>query len=266
MPDRKTWLAILGIVVLISGLLIFLVFRGQQTERNLRIQKEQALIAKTAELTQVQAQLADLKKQKEDLENKLEDALALQEFAQEEHDRLTANLNQKIASLAKEKESLTQYVGENTQNVKKLSEKIDRLERDKKQLMQTIQEMKDQKAAAAARRNFDVEEEPEDTDVQQKTSQPDVVDLGQIIVRKSTQQAAQVENVNALWGFIVISAGSDDGLKTDSLVNISRNDRFIAKAIVKKVRPNISTAVTLPEWTREEIKPGDLVSLGQHDR
>ena len=104
MTDRKVWLAILGIVVLVSGFLLFINFRATQTEKSLRIQSEQALASKTAELTQVQTQLADLKKQKSELEDRLEDALALQEFTQEEHERETAALNSRLATIRRSRE------------------------------------------------------------------------------------------------------------------------------------------------------------------
>lgn len=94
-----------------------------------------------------------------------------------------------------------------------------------------------------------------------KLANEEVVDLGRIIVHSATNEAARVEHVNTLYGFIVMSAGTKDGLRKDSVVNITRNNRLIAKAVIKKVRESVSSAVTLPEWTREEIRVGDMISV-----
>ena len=63
----------------------------------------------------------------------------------------------------------------------------------------------------------------------------------------------------------MLSAGSDDGLKKDAIVNITRNNRLVAKAVVKKLRESTASAVTLPEWTREEIQVGDVITSSQLD-
>ena len=94
-----------------------------------------------------------------------------------------------------------------------------------------------------------------------KLAGEEVVDLGRIILHRSDNQPAAVEHVNTLYGFIVLSAGTRDGLHKDSIVNITRNNRLVAKAVIKKIREEAASAVTLPEWTREEIRVGDLVSV-----
>ena len=88
---------------------------------------------------------------------------------------------------------------------------------------------------------------------------PEPVNLGKIVVQKSTSVAARVEYINMLYGFVVIGAGSNDGLRQDMLVNITHDNRFVARAVVKKLRDNQSSATLLPEWMRGEIKVGDIV-------
>ena len=257
MNDNKTWGAITLIIVVVSGFLLFTTFKSKETEKRLRIQKEQELSQTQINLAQVQADLVQIKKERGEAEEKFQANLSSLQTSVEEYKKSAEMTGAKIAAMTKEKEFLVKNMNNNTLLISRLNKKIEKLEDEKINLLEKIKRFELEKPEPLS-----ADETPGGKgDVQAKLVPSDIVDLGKIIIHKSSNQAAIVEHVNTLYGFVVISAGEADGLRKDAAVNITRNDRFIAKAIVKKVRQNVSSAVTLPEWTREEIKIGDLVSI-----
>jgi peptidoglycan hydrolase CwlO-like protein len=259
MNDSRTWGIITLIIVLISGFLLFSTFKSKEGETRLRILKEQELSAKLTELAQTQEDLEQLKKQKTDAEKKFQDQLAAMDASIDTYKKSAQSMADRIDALTKEKEALVKNTDINTVLVGKLNKKIERLEAEKADLEATVKKLRSEGAESKAALESVPEEEK--GDVQAKPAVNDVDDLGKIVIHRSSNQAAIVEHVNTLYGFVVLSAGQADGLHKNSIVNISRNNRFIAKAIVQEARENVSSAVTLPEWTREEIKIGDLISV-----
>ena len=85
MNDSKTWGAIMLIVVVVSGFLLFSTFKSKENERHLRLQKEQELSAKMTELAQVQTDLEQLKKEKADSEAKFQADLASMQSTLDEY-------------------------------------------------------------------------------------------------------------------------------------------------------------------------------------
>ena len=84
--------------------------------------------------------------------------------------------------------------------------------------------------------------------------------MGTILVQKSTDQAAEVLQVNRAFNFIVINAGSEDGIQKGAVVNVIRDKRLIGKAVVEKTRQNVAAAIILPEWSTDSIEPGDNIT------
>ena len=75
------------------------------------------------------------------------------------------------------------------------------------------------------------------------------------------RSSAQVKEIDLEKGFIIVDAGSQDGIAKNTPLNVMRGGRVIAKAVVKEVRPGTSAAVILPEWTKQDIKKDDQISL-----
>ncbi len=259
MNSAKIWILITGIVIMVSGFVLYSATKSKEAEKAALTLKIQDLNGKLAELSQVQVQLSQLKKEKAELEAKSQSDVAALEAQISEYKKTEMSLRSKIDSLQKEKETLSKYMENNNAIVNKLQKKIESLEQDKKEAQEKA------KQAEATPRFVDPMEQNQESDMKPsagaKLAGEEVVDLGRIIIQQSTNQPAQVEQVNTLYQFVVLSAGTDDGLRKDSIVNITRNNRLIAKAVVKKVRNNTASAATLPEWTREEIKIGDLISV-----
>ena len=263
MNNAKIWILVTGIVLMVSGFMLYTTIKSKEADRASFMVKVQELQAKIAELSKLQTDLDAVKKEKADAEAKAQTDIAALESQVSDAKKSETALRGKLDALTKEKESLTKYMDNNNVIVGKLQKKIEALEQEKKQLVD------DAKKQDAPLSHFvdPMSESPEEPVSEVKPEQgsklagEEVVDLGRIILRKSTSQPATVEHVNSLYGFIVLSAGTNDGLRKDSVVNITRNNRLIAKAVIKKVREEAASAVTLPEWTREEIRVGDLVSV-----
>ncbi len=262
MSNAKIWILITGIVVIVSGFLLYSISRSKEAEKAVFIVKIQELNSRLTEIERTKEELNQARKDKAALEAKYQGEIANLE-------KMEMSYKSKVDALLREKDSLTKYMENNNSIIAKLNKKIESLQRERNEMVK-----------ANSRRDAEEESVPHFTDPMNETSLPspaggstdtqalgsrllneEVVDLGRIIVHPSTSEPARVEHVNALYGFVVLSAGTDDGLKKDSVVNITRNNRLIAKAVIKKVRENVSSAVTLPEWTREEIRAGDVISV-----
>ncbi len=259
MNSTKIWILVTSLIIMVFGFVLYSTIKSKEAEKASLMVKIQELNGKLTELFQVQTELAQLKKEKAELEAKSQADVAALEAQSNEYKKTELSLHSKIDTLMKEKESLSKYIDNNSVIVAKLQKKIESLELDKKEALEKT------KSFYALPRFVDPMQEVPETeaklDAGAKLAGEEAVDLGRIIIRQATNRPAQVEHVNMLYGFIVLSAGTDDGLRKDAIVNIMRNNRLIAKAVVKKIRDNTASAATLPEWTREEIKVGDIISV-----
>jgi uncharacterized phage infection (PIP) family protein YhgE len=265
--NSKTLVVVMLIIVLVSGFLLFTTFKAKETEKKLRVQKEQELSVKMNEALQAQTELAQLKKEKSETEAKFQSELATLEASVEEAKAAQKKLQAKLDAALREKAEMAKLMDANTLTVSKLNKKIDKLEQEKEDLQQQIKKAGSfSSTSSASAREEDGSRSENRASFSETPANggraplPEVVDLGQIVLHGASNEAAKVEHVNSLYGFIVVSAGSEDGLRTDSMINISRDNRFIAKAIVKKVRGGLSTALIVPEWSRDEIRVGDVIS------
>ena len=259
MNSTKIWILVTGIILMASGFMLYSTIKSKEAEKASLTSKIQELNAKLAELSQVRTDLEQLKKEKAELEAKSQSDVAALEAQIAEYKKTEMSLRSKVEALTKEKESLSKYMDNNSVLVTKLQKKIEVLEQDKKTALEKTKQVETPAHFVDPMEDTTGAETKPETGA--RLAGDETVDLGRIIIRQSTNQPAQVEHVNVLYGFIVLSAGTEDGLHKDSIINITRNNRLVAKAVVKKVRDNSASAATLPEWTREEIKVGDLISI-----
>ncbi len=257
-----------GIIFLVSGFGIFSIVKSKETERGQFMVKLTELTTKVNQLELVKTELEQVKKEKAEMEAKFQTDIATLESQVAESRRSESQLKAKLDTLMKEKDALAKYSENSGLIVTKLQKKIEMLEREKKQVAEEARNSPDSVAPKFVDPMDDdtLIKAPEiKSEMGAKLAGEEIVDLGRIIIRQDTNESAKVEHVNTLYGFIVLSAGSDDGLRKDAIVNVTRNNRLVAKAVVKKVRESTASAVTLPEWTREEIQVGDIISSSQLD-
>ena len=157
-------------------------------------------------------------------------------------------------------ESLRNGASQKDKRVSQLSRQIKDLEVDKTDLLGMLQKYESGQGSSSG--NPAEKKEAPQNGVADFYAHPEInpVELGKIVVQKSSGKAARVEHIDAVYGFVVVDAGSQDGLKKDMVLNIIRNSQSVGRAVVQKVQSHVSAAVILPEWTKEEIRVGDFVS------
>lgn len=259
-----------GIILLVAGFGVFSIVKSKEADRASFMVKMGELTVKVNQLELSKIELDKVKQEKAEMEAKFQSDIAALESQISESRRTESQLKTKLETLSKEKEAMAKYSENSGLIVAKLQKKIEALEKEKAAAIEAAKESADAPVYKYVDPMDDGAASPASTQetkpqVGSKLAGEEVVDLGRIIIRQETNEAARVEHVNSLYGFIVLSAGSDDGLRKDSIVNITRNNRLVAKAVVKKVRESTASAVTLPEWTREEIRVGDVISSTQMD-
>lgn len=249
--NKKTWVIFLTSgTLIIAALAGYLLFSSRETERKLRLAAETELSRKVAEVAEKQSQIRTLIQQKSDLEEQFNTKVAILESTVRDYDENSKALSARMESVIRESDAMKRDFQDKDKKIDELSRKVHSLEADKASLLETLN-----KSAAAATVKTDA---PADGDTQ--SGEPgDPVKLGKIIVQKTSGHAARVDYIDKLNGFIVITAGSKDGIKKESVVNIVRGNKLIGKAVVQKVRAETSAAVIISEWTKEDIKIGDQV-------
>jgi len=258
MNKRGPVVLLVTLITALSLLLIFFLYNSKEVERKMRLQNEAELRQKISELSEKDSLLAELKKQKEEIVEQLNSVISGLETSLKKANKDAETLSDKIRSLAEDKDSLKREVDDKTSELEDLSDRIKDLERDKADLLKNIREAEEERVSGGAGKQ-EVKKAPAAPSA--KFLYPiDAVKLGKIVVQKNSGRPTEVKYVDKLYGFIVISAGTRDGLLKDSVVNIIRDNQLIGKAVVQKANDNLSAAVLLPEWTLQEIQTGGLIT------
>lgn len=256
-------IVIFGAVVLAMAVGLFFLYSAKETEHNIRVQKELELRNKVNELTQVQTDLEILTKQKKEAEDSLNAKIGTLNQLVKDYETNIRSQSDRISQLTQEADAARREKETQSQKISVLTKKLQLLEKEKNELGKKIQELETHKKDFI---ESDSEDEDNETIGSIKTDSPlpnagVSVSLGNIVVQKSSGKTAMVENVNKMYGFLIISAGTNDGLSKNMVVNIVRDGRLIGKALVEKPRENMSAVIVLPEWTQGEIRVGDAVSV-----
>lgn len=260
MGNKKFWaIFIPGAVALIAILAVLSLNTSREKEKRLRVQKELELSNRMIELAEKEATISDLLKQKVELEQRLVDKISEMEAAVRNQQSINEAQKRQIDTAVAESGSLKKEIDDKNRKINELLRRIDALESDKADLVAALKKLETERPAAeqAVDGGFRPSYASGPAVPQAGTS---AVQLGDIVVRKSSGGAAQVQHINPVYGFVVINAGSSDGIKPQDVINILRDDKLIARAVVQKTRGDIAAALLLPEWTNGEVRPGDTVS------
>lgn len=253
----------------LSIVTLFFFFSSQSDHRRL-VQKDrelqEALVklsGKDAEIAEVQRQHAEAEKalnervlSLESSVNSLESNKASLEASLKAQEENLKALTEKNEALLKDREALMEDNLERSQNMTDLEKKIAELEAGRQELLEKIKNLESKKAEPEKKEKTKVVHEL-------RYDAPPALNaakVGKVIVQKSTGRSAQVQHVNDIYQFVVINAGSRDGLRSGSVINVIREDRIIAKAVVEKLKPDLSAALLQPEWTLEPVQAGDFVT------
>jgi hypothetical protein len=252
MPSQKINILIGILLVVTAGGGLFYLYQEKETEKRIRIQKEQQLAAKIKELTDTMASLAAVKKEKADLESELTSQINALEIALRNSDQNGKILSEKVDGLTLANESFKKDLAEREAKLADLSKKVKNLQMDKLDLMAMIRKYEESGGSPAS---------PSKTSSKVGADLETVpVNLGKIVIKKSSGKAVRVEEINTVYGYIVVNAGSRDGITKDTVLNIVRDNELVGKAVVQKVEQEVSAAVILKEWMRDEVRIGDTIS------
>ncbi|MCC7376419.1 MAG: hypothetical protein IT581_17300 [Verrucomicrobiales bacterium] len=69
----------------------------------------------------------------------------------------------------------------------------------------------------------------------------------------------KVTGVDGKFQFVMLDVGSDNGLKKDGKMIITRGESLVAKVQIVRVDSRTAIANLLPEWAKGEVQAGDLV-------
>lgn len=240
---------------------------ARESEVKLRKGVEAELSAKTVELSNTQAKIEALGIERAELESSHLQKIGLLELKLKELEEGSRFMTDQLERLGKEKEQLTLDNLKNQKKISTLTKKIHKIELERIELQSQLKKFSggssslgDPAASAnAALRKYNDSVASAAGEFAEKPA-IDPVKLGQIVVQKSSGYAARVEHVNPLYGFIVFNAGTIDGLKQGSVVNVVRDKRLIGRAVVEQARDKSSAATLLPEWTTEKVEAGDFIS------
>lgn len=254
---NKTWnIFFLVTVSVIFSLACYMFYSDAQKQKSLKLKKEQELSARMIELAETQAQITRLTTQRNELESRLNYKVATLEASMRDSDVTIKSQAEKLDSLSEENATLRKYIEDGERKIAELARRAQGLESEKAALTAKIKEL-ESRASSEPR---PVEESSDASQGVTWTADMDTVDLGKIVVQKASGKAAIVQHVDSLYGFVVINAGTDDGMTPNTVVNILRSKKMIGKAVVQKTDKNVSAAVVLPRWTRGDIKEGDVIS------
>ncbi|MBI3315516.1 MAG: hypothetical protein HYZ87_00890 [Candidatus Omnitrophica bacterium] len=241
MENKAPWI-VTAIALLLGGLLSFSFFSAKQNEQALRLQKEVELTAKVEELSRKETELAEALKEKKGIEDRLGKNTELLEATVKKYDEKIQALTEETRELQKEIGSLQNEKTQKDKKIQELMTKVQALEADKFDLIKKL-------------KGDSPKNPPEPA-----ADKPEVVKLGELLIQKPPQAVAEVVQVNKTYGFLVLSAGSKSGLTKDSVLTIFRGKKLIGKAIIEQTKEDVSAALILPEWTREDVQIGDSVA------
>jgi phage shock protein A len=85
------------------------------------------------------------------------------------------------------------------------------------------------------------------------------VELRKVVVKVARPLEGSVVEVSRKYNFAVIDIGEADGIKSGDVVEIYRNSRLVAKALVENVYDVMSSIVVFDEWRNVELFIGDSI-------
>jgi hypothetical protein len=224
------------------------------------------LSAKLVELSHAQARVEVLSLERAELESVHLQKTAELELKLKEIEESGRFMSDRVEELVREKEGLALDNLEKEKKISDLTKKIHKIELDRIDLQVQLKKLTEEKPVSYSSGARETPYRKHNDSVVSaagefaETPQIDPVKLGKIVVQKSSGYAARVERVDVVYGFIVVNAGTRDGLKNGTVLNVIRDKRLIGRAVVEKARDKTSAAILLPEWTTEKVEAGDFVS------
>ena len=87
------------------------------------------------------------------------------------------------------------------------------------------------------------------------------VQLGKIVVKVAKPAEGSVVEVSREYKFSVMDLGEQDGVKSGDLLEIYRDNKLIAKALIENIYDDMSSVIVFDQWRDVDILVGDTVKL-----
>jgi predicted RNase H-like nuclease (RuvC/YqgF family) len=87
------------------------------------------------------------------------------------------------------------------------------------------------------------------------------VQLPKIVVKVAKPAEGNIIEVSKKFNFFVADLGEADGVKSGDILEVYRDSKFIAKALIENVYDDMSSIVVFDQWQDVDILVGDTVKL-----
>jgi len=273
--------------IVLTALVVFSVFSvsagialyiAKEAELTKRLVVEANLEDMTTEKLALDEKVAELKTLRQQLEDNLLEGKRTYQMLLEQYDSLLIEkqeLRDKYSDKMKMVNELKIKIGTAAKENKKITRKLDRALEENDVIKEQLEQIRMAKDALEERiialnrkrgthgggvalGKIVVEEEPvKEVEATQQTTPPKMVKLPESSV--STQ--GQVLVVNKEFAFVVVNIGEKDGIKGSEILDVYRGNQLLGRVQVERIYDTMSSAVILPEFSKDEIKEGDIVRL-----
>jgi predicted nuclease with TOPRIM domain len=251
MNNQKTIIiASFVIAVAAAGLAVFFYQGAQKEFDKIRSLKHQAdIILKQRE--EIMQGIEALDKEKEQLIIRLED-----------YGKKVQNYELDISKLKSEKENINQQLSaaENTASTLKVT--LEPIRAQEAALKGDLVKAQSKHEELVSELEYARKEKSElEEKLKSYMQKARGVELRKIVVRVTRPAEGSIVEVSRKYNFAVIDLGVRDDIKSGDALEIYRNNRMIARALIENVYDDMSSIVVFDEWRDAELVIGDTVKL-----
>ena len=250
MNKQKQFIILLLVIALAGGLAI-LFYLGYQEEvaRMRSLEEEINLVANNK--VEIFKEIEILNKKREELNARLKD-----------YGEKIQNYQSDIPALKSEKESVLQEAAGIeiiSSGLDRQREEIIRREQGLQASLANVQKTYEEllQRTEYARDEKSVLEEELKSHIQSTKG----VELSKIVVKVVKPAEGTIVEISKEYNFAVVDIGTESGVKKGDYLEIYRNNRLIAKALIENAYDDMSSIVVFNQWRHVDLAVGDSVKL-----
>ena len=221
---------------------------------------QKALLTKSqARLTAAEAKLVALPIERAAVDADVVKLSEVEETEQAANVKLKADITEKTAKLASNKEKLDDIRDktEKTGDIKELASKMKATSAELEELGQSIA------ATEAKLANLTDQSAQAESQIKASTATFAVISKGDSLPSLKTR----IRSIYPNWGFVTLASGNNAGVVTSSTLDVVRDGQTIAKLLVTAVESNSASASVVPDSLVPDVTlmVGDRVTASQKD-
>lgn len=97
--------------------------------------------------------------------------------------------------------------------------------------------------------------------VKELTKIPEAIELEDIVIQSPSSLQGKILSVYKEAGFLVIDFGKNNNLKVGDILAVYRDNGFIGKVRVERLKEDLCAAFILPEWQGVEFRENDEIRI-----